>query len=292
MYSIWVNDRLVPEDRAMVSVFDHGFLYGDGVYETVLARSGVILHLSAHLARLRKSASLIRLRLPYDTWRFKEILYQSLDGNNLSEAYIRIMVSRGPGPIGIDPALCASPTLVVFVRPFVPYPETMYRRGVRVVIPSVRRNPRESINPEIKSLNFLNNILAKIEAKKKNAFDAVMLNVRGYVAEGTITNVFMVKKGVLATPSLETGILSGITRQSILKVAGRNGIETVEKLIRPVELYRADEVFITNTTMGIMPVRQVDRVRYAKRQITNLLISAYGEEVQKEVRKGRGPFPR
>ncbi|MGE5893160.1 MAG: aminotransferase class IV, partial [bacterium] len=201
MYSIWVNDRLVPEDQAVVSVFDHGFLYGDGVYETLLARSGVILHLPAHLARLKRSASLIGLRLPCDAARFKEIIYQSLDGNDLSEAYIRIMVSRGPGPIGIDPALCASPTLVVFVRPFVPYPDALYRRGVNVIIPSVRRNPRESINPEIKSLNFLNNILAKIEAKKKNAFDAVMLNIRGYVAEGTITNVFMVKKGVLMTPS-------------------------------------------------------------------------------------------
>jgi branched-chain amino acid aminotransferase len=287
MLSVWVNDRLVPEAEAVVSVFDHGFLYGDGIYETLLARDCVILKLKEHFARLKKSASLIQLRLPMSDDEFKSILYRTVDDNTLTDAYIRVTVSRGPGPIGLDPALSPSPSLIVIARLFVPYPGDLYRKGVKITLAKTRRNLREAINPAIKSLNFLNNVLAKIEAKKRNAFEAVMLNDKGFVAEGTITNIFMVKNRVLLTPSLETGILSGITRQTLLRLAGKNGIRTVEKLMRPADLYRADEVFITNTTLGVMPVAKADGVTYKEKIVTSFLAEAYEKEMQKEIGKGR-----
>jgi len=283
MMRIWLNDRLVPEDRASVSVFDHGFLYGDGIYETLLARDGIVLKLNAHLDRLRRSASLIGLRLPYAKKELGEIVYRTIGKNKLSDAYIRITVSRGSGPIGLDPALCPSPTLVVICRPFMRPPKEQYRKGVKLIVSRTRRNARDAVNPEIKSLNFLNNILAKIEAKKGGAFEAVMLNQKGFVTEGTISNIFMVKGGTLLTPSVDSGILEGITRNMVIDAARDKGVPVSETAISRAALSRADEVFITNTSMGIMPVHHVDAIRYKSRKITDLLSGAYEDAVEKEI---------
>lgn len=287
MLKVWINDRLVPENRARVSVYDHGFLYGDGIYETLLARDGVIIKPYEHFARMKRSASLIRLRLPFSREGFGDILYRSLDGNGLCDAYLRVTVSRGQGPIGLDPALCPSPTVVVFARPLVQHSRHLYQRGVRLVVSSIRRNPREAINPEIKSLNSLNTILAKVEAVRKRAFEAVLLNMRGHVTEGTITNIFLGREGMLITPSVESGLLNGITRMTVVRLARRLGVQVREMSVTPRQLYGAQEVFITNTTLGIMPVRQVDGIHYRLGHLTRLMADEYEREVLREVRKGR-----
>jgi len=285
MLKIWLNDRLVPEKEAVISVFDHGFLYGDGVYETLLARKSAVLKMNDHLKRLERSASLIELLLPYKRDELSDIVYRTIEGNKLSDAYIRITLSRGPGPIGLDPALCPVPTLVIICRPFVPQGKEIYRKGVKIMIPCTKRNPREAVDPGIKSLNFLNNVLAKIEAKKAEAFEAVMLNHKGHVTEGTISNVFIVKKGALLTPSLESGILEGITRNAVLDLARKKGIAVSETQITKAAFYGADEVFITNTSMGVMPVRQVDHVRFEQREVTDVLSREYGKWMDREVMK-------
>ncbi len=207
---IFLNDRLVPEEEAVVSVFDHGFLYGDGIYETLRAYNSVVFMQDRHLERLQRSASLIGLALPADDL-IRDAVAGAIAANGLSEAYVRITVSRGKGPIGLDPALCPAVTFVVIAEPFREYPDTLYRDGVRLIIAATRRNLKEALDPQIKSLNFLNNILAKIEAKQKGAYEAVMLNAEGFLAEGTVSNLFFVKDGVLCTPSVGMGVLDGIT---------------------------------------------------------------------------------
>lgn len=285
--SVFVNNKLLPPEKASVSVFDHGFLYGDGVFETMRAYEGVVFKLNEHLRRLKRSAALITLRLPYTMSGLKSIIYETLKANSLTDAYIRLTVSRGTGPIGLDPSLCPSPNLIVMTKPFVPYPAGLYEKGATVVISNIRRNIAGALNPEIKSMNFLNNIMAKIDAKKKKAFEALMPDHKGFIAEGTTSNVFMVKNGTLMTPSVDTGILNGITRQAVIRLAERSGIRVREKKIRREELYRADEVFITNTSLEVMPVRRVDTVRYTQRDITGVLIAEYKRAVKRETSKSR-----
>ena len=202
----------------------------------------------------------------------------------MKNAYIRLTISRGFGKIGLDPALCEKPTFVIVTNEFKDYPDSFYKKGVRLIISSVKRNLKEALNPQIKSLNFLNNILAKIEAKKKNAYEALMLNSQGYLTEGTICNIFFVlkekNKAVLCTPSLDCGILDGITRNIVLELAQKSGIKTKEGRFKKEDIYRASEVFITNTTMEIMPVCKVDSANFKVGAITKLLHEAYKERVK------------
>jgi branched-chain amino acid aminotransferase len=281
---IYINNSLIPESEAKVSVFDHGFLYGDGIYETMRAYEGVVFMLDEHIRRLYRSASLIRLGIPKSTAEIKSAIYKTLKANSLRSAYVRLTVSRGFGKIGLDPALCEKPTFVVVTNEFKDYPDSFYKKGVKLIISSVKRNLKEAINPQIKSLNFLNNILAKIEAKKKNAYEALMLNSQGYLTEGTICNVFFVlkkrNKAVLCTPSLDCGILDGITRNIVLELAKKHGITTKEGRFKKEDIYHASEVFITNSTMEIMPVCKVDSVRYKIGSVTKLLRKAYKENVK------------
>ena len=187
---VYLNNKIVPKSEATVSVYDHGFLYGDGVYETMRAYDGVVFMIDEHIGRLRRSAEMIRLLLPKDSDGIKKAVYETLIANNRKEAYIRLTVSRGYGPIGLDPDLCRDATFVVIAEEMKGYPSSMYKNGINIIIAGTRRNLREAINPRIKSLNFLNNILAKIEAKDAGAYEAVMLNSKGYIAEGTISNIF------------------------------------------------------------------------------------------------------
>jgi branched-chain amino acid aminotransferase len=288
---VYLNDRLVPRAEALVSVFDHGFLYGDGVYETMRAYDSVIFMLDEHLMRLRRSASMIGLAVPLDTEQIKDAVYDTMSANSLNNAYVRLTVSRGYGPIGLDPDLCKAPSFVVIAEEMKEYPKAYYERGISAIISGTKRNLRDAINPQIKSLNFLNNILAKIEAKKAGAYEAIMVNVAGHIAEGTISNVFFYRDDVLCTPSVECGILDGITRNIVLDLAVREGLMVKEGEFTTDALSAAAEVFITNTTMEVMPVNQIGTVRYHAGGVAKLLHRAYRGEVRAYVRnmKGSGP---
>lgn len=255
---VYLNDKFVPQEEAVVSVFDHGFLYGDGVYETLRAYRGRVFQLAEHLARLERSASRIQLHLPVSLERLTDLVRESLSRNQLQEAYLRITVSRGAGEIGLDPALCKSPTLVIIAKPFQPYPESLYADGVSVIVAKTRRNLPEALPPQVKSLNFLNNILAKMEAKAAGAHEALMLNHQGELTEGTTSNMFVVQRGRVRTPAVECGILNGITRGLVLQLASELGIPSEETRLTVDDLLRADECFLTNTTQEVLPVTRVN----------------------------------
>jgi branched-chain amino acid aminotransferase len=276
---VHLNGKLVPAQDASVSVFDHGFLYGDGIYETMRGYNRVIFMLDEHLKRLYRSASLIGLPIPWGKDNLRIALYETLLANNLNDAYLRLTVTRGRGPVGLDPGLCPEPTVVIIAHELKPYPESFYKKGIALMIARTRRNLREAIDPAIKSLNFLNNILAKIEAKKAGAYEAIMLNARGNLAEGTISNLFFFSDGILCTPSAECGILDGITRGLILQLAARLGFRVREGEFRRGALYSSDEVFVTNTTFEVMPVTRADKKEYAVGKKTRLLHKAYRKEV-------------
>jgi len=255
---IYLNDRFVPREEAVVSVFDHGFLYGDGVFETLRAYRGRVFKLSDHLTRLERSAARLQLRLPVEIERLADLLRESLVRNQLRDAYLRITVSRGAGEIGLDPALCKRPTLVIIAKLFQPSPASFYADGVSVMIAQTRRNLPEALPPQIKSLNFLNNILAKMEATAAGVHESLMLNHRGDIAEGTVSNVFAVYHGRLQTPSAACGILEGVTRGVVLHVASEMGIPADETQLHVEDLLRAEECFLTNTTQEVLPVTRVD----------------------------------
>ncbi|MEK6673617.1 MAG: aminotransferase class IV [Nitrospirota bacterium] len=288
---LYLNDRIVPKSEAVVSVYDHGFLYGDGVYETMRAYDGVVFMMDEHIERLRRSAEMIRLLLPKDNDGIKQAIYETMIANNRTNAYIRLTVSRGYGPIGLDPDLCKDATFVVVAEEMKDYPASMYKNGINIIIAGTRRNLREAINPQIKSLNFLNNILAKIEAKDAGAYEAIMLNFKGYIAEGTISNIFFVKDNIVCTPSVGCGILDGITRKIILDLAVREGFRVKEGRFKTGDLFSASECFITNTTLEVMPVRKVDNVKFTNGDITRLLRRAYKQEIRAYIAnvKSSGP---
>jgi len=284
---LYLNNKLVPRDKALISVFDHGFLYGDGIYETLRAYKGTVFMLDEHIDRLFRSASMIGLDIPKGRQEIRKAVYDTIRVNKLEDAYVRVTVSRGAGPIGLDPALCSTPTFIVMAKEFSDYPARYYRSGVKVAVVNTRRNYKRAIDPAIKSLNFLNNILAKVEAKERGAYEAIMLNYRGEVTEGTISNLFFIKNGVLCTPAMSTGILGGITRRIILDVAKKMNVETVEGRFRLKDLYEAEELFISNTTMEVMPVSDVDDVTISigPGNITKALRKAYRKEVSRFLKK-------
>ncbi|HWR73703.1 MAG TPA: branched-chain-amino-acid transaminase [Nitrospirota bacterium] len=283
---VYLDGRFIPAEQAMVSVFDHGFLYGDGIYETMRAYGGRIFLLDKHLSRLKRSAEAIGLHLPLTLEAIGDALLESLTVNKLHDAYVRIQVSRGPGEIGLDPALCPAPTMVIVSKPFHDYPAEQFEKGVSVAIVQTRRNHPLALNPAIKSTNFLNNVLAKIESLKSGAYEGIMLNWEGFIAEGTISNIFLVRKGILATPHVDSGILEGVTRGLVLYLARKQRIQIKESLFRPKDLYEADECFLTNTTLEVMPVTTVDGRTIGDGRpgpITKSLMKAYTGEVTRHV---------
>jgi branched-chain amino acid aminotransferase len=288
---VYLNGKIVPSKEAVVSVFDHGFLYGDGIYETIRVYDGVIFKLDEHLHRLFRSASLIGLTIPLGIDPLKVSLYETLIANKFRNAYIRLTISRGRGAIGLDPDLCTGPTIVIIVQELKEYPEIFYKKGIPLIIAETRRNLKEAIDPRIKSLNFLNNILAKVEAKKKGVYEALMLNAYGKLTEGTISNIFFYRDGVIYTPSIDCGILDGITRGLIIDLAKKEDLKVKEGKFRRKELYTAEEVFITNTTMEVMPVSKVDDQDYAVGRTAKLLRKIYRQEVKAFISntKAQGP---
>lgn len=260
---IYLNNKFVSDEEAVISVFDHGFLYGDGVYETIRSYGPRIFMRNEHLSRLFRSAAEIGLTIPIPAKNWGDILHEAMMRNNvgtdLQDAYLRITVSRGAGDIGLDPALCSSPTVVVMAKSLVPPASYLYEGGVNVIVASTKRNLPYALSPQIKTTNFLNNIQAKREAIAAGAFDSILLNWEQHLTECTISNVFFVMDGTLRTPALECGLLDGITRNIVIRLAGELNIHVEEGRYTVDQLYRADECFLTNTSMEIMPVTSVDR---------------------------------
>jgi branched-chain amino acid aminotransferase len=277
---VYLNSGIVSGEDALVSVFDHGFLYGDGVFETLRAYGGRVFMLEEHLKRLERSASLIGLEIPKGPQAIRAAVHETLEANLLEDAYVRVSVTRGFGPPGLDPSLCETPTFVVIAGQSAVYPEEYYSEGVILMIPATRRNASDALDPRIKSHNFLNNILAKTEAIRKNAYDALMLNHEGMLAECTVSNVFFAKKGTLFTPSVACGILDGITRGVIIALARGAGIEVNEGRFTLEDIIGADEVFITNTSVEVMPVSMVDQQAFGKGEITRDMHDRYMRKVR------------
>jgi branched-chain amino acid aminotransferase len=257
---IYLDDRFVKEENALVSVFDHGFLYGDGIYETVRSYGSRIFMRDQHLARLRRSGVAIGLRIPDRDW--PTLLHESMErnevGNERTDAYIRITISRGAGEIGLDPGLCLNPTIVIITKPLKPPSAEQYRGGVSLIVAKTRRNLPSALDPQIKATNFLNNILAKREALAAGAFDSVLLNWKSHLTECTVSNLFFVRANRLYTPSLSCGILDGITRGIILTLAREEQIPIEEGNFNSDDLRQADECFLSNTTMEVMPATTLD----------------------------------
>jgi branched-chain amino acid aminotransferase len=277
---IYLDGELVPKERAMVSVFDHGFLYGDGVFEGIRVYQGNVFRLDEHIDRLYESAKTIALEIPLSREAMIQATLDTVAANNKQDVYIRLVVSRGPGDLGIDPANCRRPTVVIIADAIRLYPEELYEKGIGVVTASVRRIPMESLDPRIKSLNYLNNILAKLEAKNAGCVEAVMLNHHGLVAECTADNIFIVRGGAVKTPDLIQGALGGITRGAVLDLARRDGLPTQETVLGLHDLYNADECFLTGTGAEIVPVVSIDGRRIGDGKpgaITRRLLAAFRE---------------
>lgn len=259
---IYLNNRFVTKEQAVVSVFDHGFLYGDGVYETIRSYGSQIFMRDQHLARLRRSADAIGLTIPIPEHRWPA-LHEAMTRNDVGheriDAYLRITISRGAGDIGLDPALCQTPTVVIMTKPLQPPPAQQYQAGVSLIVANTRRNLPSALSPQIKATNFLNNILAKREAIAAGAFDSILLNWESHLTECTVSNLFFVRAGRLCTPALACGLLDGITRDMLLGLAREAQIPIHEGHFGIEALTQADECFLTNTTMEVMPVTMVDR---------------------------------
>jgi len=255
---IYLDGSFVEEQDAKVSVFDHGFLYGDGIFEGIRAYHNCVFRLKEHVDRFFDSAKAINLELPVSKKQMGDIIVETCRQNGLREAYIRVVASRGKGDLGLDPRKCPIPTLVCIASSISLYPEELYRNGLKVITVPTRRNGPEGVNPRIKSLNYLNNIMAKIEANIAGAEEAIMLNQEGYVAECTGDNIFIVKNGVLKTPALHVGMLEGVTRNEVIKLARAEDIPLEETVLTRYDLFTADEAFLTGTAAELIPVTNID----------------------------------
>ncbi|MFN4245932.1 MAG: branched-chain-amino-acid transaminase [Brevinematia bacterium] len=256
---VFINGDFYSKEEARISVFDKGFLYGDGVFEGIRAYDGKIFKLDEHVDRMFEGAKAIMLEPPYTKEEIKEIIIETCRRNDVKDAYIRPVLSRGIGDLGLNPFLSKKASFVVIVDKLVMYPEEIYTNGMSVIVASTVRNSLNSLPPMIKSLNYLNNILAKIEAVNANVPEAIMLNEDGFVSECTGDNIFIVKNGVLITPPKEAGILVGITRNEVINIAKKNGIVFEERMFPKMDLYVADEIFLTGTGAEVVPVTKVDK---------------------------------
>ncbi|WP_345821799.1 branched-chain-amino-acid transaminase [Bacillus pumilus] len=255
---IFLNDELVKKEDAKISVYDHGFLYGDGVFEGIRVYNGNIFRMKEHLDRLYDSARSIMLNIPYSLEELTEKMIHTVERNGLKDAYIRLVVSRGAGDLGLDPNNCGRANTVIIVEPLSIFPKHLYETGIDIVTVPTRRNRPDVLSPKVKSLNYLNNILVRIEAHIAGVSEALMLNDQGYVAEGSADNVFIYKKGKLYTPPGYIGALEGITRNAIMEIAEDLGYEVKEEPFTRHDVYTAEEVFLTGTAAEVIAVVKVD----------------------------------
>jgi len=255
---VWLYDRLVDEADAKISVFDHALLYGDGVFEGIRVYGGKIFEFDAHLDRLYNSAKVIRLVIPMDKQTLAAAVTKTLEANNVVDGYIRLIITRGTGDLGLDPLICKEAGVIIIADSIQLYPEQLYKTGLKVVSAATIRNHPLSLPPQIKSLNYLNNILAKIEALDKGVSEAIMYNHEGYVAEAVADNVFIVKNGVIYTPPTQAGSLPGITRALVIRLAKKENLEVIEKNLTRFDLYVCDEFFLTGTAAEVIGIVDID----------------------------------
>jgi len=255
---VYVDGQYVPKEEASVSVFDHGFLYGDGVFEGIRAYGGKVFKLEEHVRRLFLSAKAIMLKIPMSENETCERINETVRVNGLKDAYIRVVVSRGRGDLGLDPRKCPKPSVIIIADSIELYPKELYEKGLEIITAATNRIPPECLNPRIKSLNYLNNILAKIEGINAGVAEVLMLNHNGYVAECSGDNVFCVRGGRLMTPHESAGILLGVTRDTVMELARKAGISVAETNVSRYDLYTADEVFLTGTAAEVIGVVKID----------------------------------
>ncbi|MDG6950613.1 MAG: branched-chain-amino-acid transaminase [Nitrososphaerota archaeon] len=281
---VYVDGRFVEKSKAVVSVFDHGLLYGDGVFEGIRAYNGNVFRLADHISRLYDSAKVIRLRLPFSESEMTEAVLETMRKNGLRDAYIRLVVTRGAGDLGVDPALCKKPTVFIIAESMASVLGPREPRVVKMIFSSYRRDAVDATSHEIKSLNYMNSILAKIEATSAGADDAIMLDHRGFVSEASVSNIFIVKERKLSTPSSSAGILHGITRRRVISLCSDSGLEVEERDITPFELTIADEVFLVGTKAEILAVGSVNGVEIGSGragEVTKRLYAEFSRIVQR-----------
>lgn len=255
---IWINGKFFDKQDAKISVYDHGLLYGDGVFEGIRVYEGNIFRLKQHVDRIYDSARSIHLEIPLSKAAFADAIRATVKENNKKNGYIRPIVTRGAGTLGLDPRKTTDPQVIVIVDDIALYPQELYDSGLDIITAGTIRNHPAATNPRVKSLNYLNNILAKIEGIQAGCVEALMLNHKGEIAECTGDNIFLVKRGVLLTPSIDAGILDGITRGAVLELARKMGIETRELALTRHDVFIADEVFLTGTAAEVIPVVKCD----------------------------------
>jgi branched-chain amino acid aminotransferase len=279
---IFLNDEFVKKEDAKISVYDHGFLYGDGIFEGIRVYSNNIFRLQEHVDRLYNSAKSILLEIPYSKEEMISLIAQAVEKNQHENAYIRVVVSRGVGDLGLDPFKCKKPQVVIIVEPLAIFPKELYEKGLEIITVATRRNRPDVLSPKVKSLNYLNNVLVRIEAHLANVSEALMLNDQGYVAEGSADNVFIVKNGKILTPPCYVGALEGVTRNVIMEIARDLGFEVKEEPFTRHDVYTAEEVFLTGTAAEVIAVVKVDgRVigEGVPGKITNILLDEFRKRV-------------
>ena len=282
---IYIDGSFYPESEAKISVFDHGLLYGDGVFEGIRFYNGKVFRLEEHMERLYKSAAAIALTVPLDTPALTEALLETIRRNRLTDGYIRLVVTRGKGDLGLSPWNCPKPTIIIVAAKITLYPEESYEKGLKVVTCATRRIAHGALSPMVKSLNYLNNIMAKIEASHAGAGEGLMLNEQGLVAECTGDNIFLVSGGRITTPPISSGALAGVTRAVAIKLACELGIEVSEPQTTRYDIYTADECFLTGTAAEIIPAVELDSRPIGNGKpgpVTRLLIERFRELTQKE----------
>lgn len=257
--TIYLNGKQVPEHEATVSVFDHGLLYGDGIFEGIRSYNGRVFLLKEHIERLFKSAKAIALEIPISPAEMAAAVVNTCQANDCRNGYIRLIVTRGVGNLGLNPYVCAKPQIIIIAASIQLYPPEFYEKGLKIITVGTIRNHSEAVNPNIKSLNYLNNVLAKIEAINAGVQEAIMLNHRGNVAEATGDNIFALSGRVLTTPTASCGCLVGITRDTVMRLAAQAGLDVRESCMTRYDFYTADEVFLTGTAAEVVPVVEIDR---------------------------------
>jgi len=255
---VYIDGQFYPESEAKISVFDHGLLYGDGVFEGIRFYNGRVFELDRHLDRLYKSARVLLLTIPLTPSEMKTKVLETIRANELRDGYVRLIVTRGVGNLGLAPDRCKNPSIIIIASTISLYPEEMYENGLEVVTASTRRNSSAAMPPAVKSLNYLNNILAKIEAAQAGCVEALMLNEAGYIAECTGDNVFVVRHGRIATPPVSAGSLWGITREVVMRLARESGYIVEEPELTRYDVFTADECFLTGTAAEVIPLVKLD----------------------------------